>query len=165
MVPRRSFFAWPLQSWAVNCNWSSVFTNAFPWPLTMPNLSCSPCPPSHLQNQYHLGDSYTLPRPTAAWATTLAISGTQLLLLSENTSQNTSPRCSFVAQWMWAWPLTSSHPLYFALRAQLLSVQIVKGSRVLQAHFLSCSQNGTPTGHRAWALLASACTRLIETPC
>jgi hypothetical protein len=35
--------------------------------------------PSCLQNQYHLGDSYTLPSPAAARDTTLAISGTQLL--------------------------------------------------------------------------------------
>jgi hypothetical protein len=30
-------------------------------------------------NQYHLGDSYTLPSTAAAWGTTMAISGTQLL--------------------------------------------------------------------------------------
>jgi hypothetical protein len=35
--------------------------------------------PSCLQNQYHLGDSYTLPSPAAAQGTTLAISGTQPL--------------------------------------------------------------------------------------
>ena len=35
--------------------------------------------PSCLQNQYHLGDSYTLPSSAAAQGTALAISGTQLL--------------------------------------------------------------------------------------
>jgi hypothetical protein len=35
--------------------------------------------PSCLQNQYHLGDSYTLLSPAAAQGTTLAISGTQPL--------------------------------------------------------------------------------------
>jgi hypothetical protein len=35
--------------------------------------------PSCLQNQYHLGDSYTLPSTDAEGGTTLAISGTQLL--------------------------------------------------------------------------------------
>jgi hypothetical protein len=35
--------------------------------------------PLCLQNQYHLGDSYTLPSPAATQGTTLAISGTQLL--------------------------------------------------------------------------------------
>jgi hypothetical protein len=35
--------------------------------------------PSCLQNQYHLGDPYTLPSPAVAGDTTLAISGTQLL--------------------------------------------------------------------------------------
>jgi hypothetical protein len=35
--------------------------------------------PSCLQNQYHLGDSYTLPSTGAAQGTTLALSGTQLL--------------------------------------------------------------------------------------
>jgi hypothetical protein len=35
--------------------------------------------PSCLQNQYHLGGSYTLSRPDAAQGTTLALSGTRLL--------------------------------------------------------------------------------------
>jgi hypothetical protein len=35
--------------------------------------------PSCLQNQYHLGDSYTLPSPAVTQGTTLAISRTQLL--------------------------------------------------------------------------------------
>jgi hypothetical protein len=35
--------------------------------------------PSWLQNQYHLGDSYTLPSTAAAQDTTLGIFGTQLL--------------------------------------------------------------------------------------
>jgi hypothetical protein len=34
--------------------------------------------PSCLQNQYHLGDPYTLPSTVAAQGTTLTISGTQL---------------------------------------------------------------------------------------
>ena len=43
--------------------------------------------PSCLQNQYHIGDSYTLPSPATAQGTTLAISGTQPLW-----SQKTHPR-------------------------------------------------------------------------
>jgi hypothetical protein len=35
--------------------------------------------PSFQQNQYHLGDSYTLPSKVAARGTTLAISGTQTI--------------------------------------------------------------------------------------
>jgi hypothetical protein len=42
-----------------------------------PQLLCMT--PSCFQNQYHLGDSFTLPSPAAAQGTTLAISGTQLL--------------------------------------------------------------------------------------
>jgi hypothetical protein len=37
--------------------------------------------PSWLQNQYHLGDSYTLPSTAAAQDTTLGINGTQLLCI------------------------------------------------------------------------------------
>ena len=50
-----------------------------------PQLLC--VTPSCLQNQYHLGDSYTLPSPATAQGTTLAISGTQPLC-----SQKTLPR-------------------------------------------------------------------------
>jgi hypothetical protein len=35
--------------------------------------------PSCIQNQYHLGDSYTLPSIVVAWGRTLAISGTQFV--------------------------------------------------------------------------------------
>jgi hypothetical protein len=45
--------------------------------------------PSCLQNEFHLGDSYTLPNPAAAQSTTLVISGTQPLC-----SQKTHPRRS-----------------------------------------------------------------------
>ena len=44
---------------------------------TEPQLLC--VTPSCLQNQYHLGDPYTLPSPATAQGTTLAISGTQPL--------------------------------------------------------------------------------------
>uniref|UniRef100_A0A8C6GL60 Uncharacterized protein n=1 Tax=Mus spicilegus TaxID=10103 RepID=A0A8C6GL60_MUSSI len=50
-----------------------------------PQLLCET--PSCLQNQYHLGDPYTLPSPATAQGTTLAISGTQPLC-----SQKTLPR-------------------------------------------------------------------------
>jgi hypothetical protein len=62
-----------------------------------PQLLCMTA--SCLQNQYHLGDSYTLPSPTTAQGTTLAISGTCVLsasVLSKNTSQKMSP------QWCWS---------------------------------------------------------------
>ena len=43
MVTSLNSFAWPLQSWAVNCNWGYTFTNGHPWPLTGPSSSCSSC--------------------------------------------------------------------------------------------------------------------------
>jgi hypothetical protein len=53
-----------------------------PWP-SLDSHSAEPqllsMTPSCFQNQYHLGDSYTLSSPAAARGTTLAISGTQLL--------------------------------------------------------------------------------------
>jgi hypothetical protein len=51
----------------------------------VPQLLC--VTPSYLQNQYHLGNSYTLPSTVTAQGTTLAISGTQPLC-----SQKTLPR-------------------------------------------------------------------------
>jgi hypothetical protein len=56
---------------------------------TMPDLAASQSAkhqllylsPSCLQNQYHLGDSYTLPSPTATQSMTLAISETQFLCI------------------------------------------------------------------------------------
>jgi hypothetical protein len=44
MVPSLNSFAWPLQSWAINCNWGCTFTNGFPRPLRAPSLSCSSWP-------------------------------------------------------------------------------------------------------------------------
>ena len=62
----------------------SIATEAAPSPMAFHGLSqCRASAalrdPSCLQNQYHLGDSYTLPSPAAARNTTLAISGTQPL--------------------------------------------------------------------------------------
>ena len=71
---------------------SSIATEAAPSPVDFHGLSqCRASAalrdPSCLQNQYHLGDSYTLPSPATAQGTTLAISGTQPLC-----SQKTVPR-------------------------------------------------------------------------
>ena len=70
--------------------WLSLRLNLYQW-LSMASHSPEPqllfMTPSCLQNQYHLGNSYTLPTPATAQGTTLAISGTQPLY-----SQKTLPR-------------------------------------------------------------------------
>ena len=52
--------------------WPSMTSHSAKSQLFFMTASC-------LQNQYHLGDSYTLPSPATAQGTTLAISGTQPL--------------------------------------------------------------------------------------
>ena len=52
--------------------------------------------PFMLQNQYHLGDPYTLPSPAAAGVQPWLSLEHSLFLLSENTSQKMSP------QWCWS---------------------------------------------------------------
>jgi hypothetical protein len=52
--------------------------------------------PSYLQNQYHLGDSYTLPSSAAARVITLELKVISLepnfFVLSKNTPQEISPQ-------------------------------------------------------------------------
>jgi hypothetical protein len=77
-VPSLRSFAWPF------CPEPSSRTEAVPSPMVFHGLqSTKPqlffMTPSFLQNQYHLGDSYTLPSTATAWGTTLTIFGKQLL--------------------------------------------------------------------------------------
>jgi hypothetical protein len=70
MVPSLNFFAWHLQTWAVNCNQGCTFTNGLSW---------SHRAESQLLDSPQLGDSDPLPSSAAAWGTTLTTSGSQLL--------------------------------------------------------------------------------------
>ena len=71
----------------------SIATKAAPSTMAFRGLSLYQEPqllfvtPSCLQNQYHLGDSYTVPSPATAQNTTVATSGTHSLC-----SQKTLPR-------------------------------------------------------------------------
>ena len=77
----------------------SIATEAAPSPMpsmashsAKPQLLC--VTPSCLQNQYHLGDPYTLPSPTAAGVQPWLSLEHSLFVLSENTSQKMLPqRC------------------------------------------------------------------------
>lgn len=66
IVSSLSFFAWPLQD-CLDCQLQLVSLYLHQWP-SMTSHSAKPQlhDQSCLQNQYHLGDSYTLPSPAAA---------------------------------------------------------------------------------------------------
>ena len=72
----------------------SIATEAAPSPMAShsakPQLLC--VTPSCLQNQYHLGDPYILPSPTAAGVQPWPSLEHSLFVLSENTSQKMSPQ-------------------------------------------------------------------------
>jgi hypothetical protein len=101
MVPSLNSFAWPLQSWAINCNWGYTFTNGLQRSLTMPSLSCSSWPLHAFKN-------------STTWVT-LTYYQVQLqpevqpwlslehsfFVLPEKNSQKISPQ--------WCWSLLSHH--------------------------------------------------------
>jgi hypothetical protein len=65
---------------AINCNWDCIFTSGFPWPLTVPTLSCSSWPLHAFKTSTTwVTLTHSLPCTAAARGTTLDISGTQLL--------------------------------------------------------------------------------------
>jgi hypothetical protein len=120
--------------------------------------------PLCLQNQHHLGDAYTVPNTAAAWGTTLAVSGTQLLcalrkhfqkIFQAGLQPNLSPEQgqlvpvlvseSSVGWGEWGWSsLAASLPPTFLAVDSLTQVVSEDG----HIPMFSCSGPEPPTSHQ-----------------